>query len=141
MVVSPLFDDPPLVENVDTVRFANRTETVGDDDAGHPSAVQAFIDDLLRPVVESTGRLIEEENFGSANQCPGDEQSLPLTAGEIGAAFTDHSVQLHRHLMDVIGDPRFLDRLPGFFHGVHRADGDVFKDGSGTDMARLQYDS
>ena len=64
---------------------------VSDDDAGaaYLGFVQGILDDLLRGSVECGRGLVEHEDAGAADECPGDRYSLLLAAAQL-AAFRSH---------------------------------------------------
>ncbi len=50
--------------------------------------VERILDKLLRGSVHRRRRLVEEQNFGFTDQCPGDGEALFLANGEVAGART-----------------------------------------------------
>ena len=82
----------------------------------------------LGTIIQSTGCLIQQKNRGTVRQCTGNQETLPLPTGYITAAFTDHRIHAHGHLLDVFIDTRPLGCQPGILHGQCACTNDIRKD-------------
>src|ERR1700687_3358018 len=81
LLVGALLDDAAVVDDVDAVRVGDGAQAVGDQHPRRLEALEAAADDLLGPVVEGAGRLVEEHDAGPANEGGGDEGGRVLAAG------------------------------------------------------------
>ena len=83
---------------------------------------------LLCQVVQRGSRLIEDQDPGLGRQRPRDQEPLLLPAGDPSLALGDHGLHSHRHLSDILRDPRRFSRLPRVIQSEpRRGDRDIFK--------------
>ena len=78
------FHDAAMVEDNDAVGPHDGGEAVGDDDgrAIAEHVVEGSLQEALAFGVEGRGGLVEDEQFGIAQQRAGDADALALSAGE-----------------------------------------------------------
>ncbi len=62
--------------------------------------------------VEVGGRLVEQQDGGGGEQRPGDDQALPLPAGEFLALLADERAQAGRQRADPVAEPGGVERRP-----------------------------
>ena len=89
LVVSAALHDAATREHDDQVAIADRRQAVGDDQAGAAAAAQVVVEDHFCLGVERACGLVENQQAGLTNQCPGDLQPLALAAGEIPSLLGD----------------------------------------------------
>jgi len=82
LLMSAHLHDLPVVNDSDSRRVLDGGETVGDDDGGPslPGLVQSLLHDLLALSVQGRRGFVKEENFGVADQGPGDGHALLLAS-------------------------------------------------------------
>src|SRR3954447_789884 len=85
LAVCALLHDAAPVEEDDEVGFLDRAQPVGDQDHGlaRQGGAEALLDGPLGGGVEVAGRLVEDQDLGPPQECPGDRQPLSLAAGEV----------------------------------------------------------
>src|SRR5690606_29128124 len=81
-VVRSLLNEPPLFHYEDPVGVDDGAEPVRDHDAGGFQLFQTLADGGLSDVVERARGFVEQQNLRTGNDCPSDQQSLTLSAGE-----------------------------------------------------------
>ncbi|KAF5044795.1 hypothetical protein DSECCO2_487940 [anaerobic digester metagenome] len=95
-------DDRPLLHHVDQVRVQYRREAVRDQDRdlvlAHRDVPDRVRDLLLGQRIERGGRLVEDQQAGTAQEGPGDRDPLLLASRQFQAAFADVRV-------DALGRP------------------------------------
>ena len=79
----PFFDDRAAIHDEDAIAIDDRAEAVADKDDGTvPFEAEEGIDDeLFVQGVEGTGGLVENDEWGLSEECPGDADALALSAG------------------------------------------------------------
>ena len=55
-------------------------------------AAERFGDHLLVVRIQGAGRLVEDQDRGLGDQCPGDRDPLPLPAGQVVAVLVDRGL-------------------------------------------------
>src|SRR5688572_357947 len=105
LIESSPIDDAPLVQHINLIGVSYRAQTVSDHDSRHPAPPETLADNLLRPVVQRARGFVQKEDPRASYQRAGNQKSLALASGQVGAALAYDGVHLHRHLPDVIGKP------------------------------------
>ena len=100
------FDDAAGVQDGDAVGVADGGDAVGNEDGGAAAHyVAQVVEDFVFGVGVDAGEgVVEDEDFGIANEGAGDGGALLLAAGEGDAAFADHGVVAFGEGFDVGGD-------------------------------------
>src|SRR5438874_4173190 len=95
LVVSAEFSDAAAHKHGDLVSVAGRGDSVGDEDGGAAfhDAVEAAEDPLFGVGVDAGQGVVEDENFGVADDGAGDSCALFLTAGEGESTLADLGVE------------------------------------------------
>src|ERR1041384_5449608 len=89
--VSPLLDDPALLEDQDDVGVHHRAEPVSDNDRALASeqSIEGLLHEVLGLRIERARRLVEDDELGVLQDRPSDRDALLLPAGELDAALAD----------------------------------------------------
>ena len=84
----------PVVEDEDEVGVSDGADALGDEDDGGVGVVLADggAEGGVGAVVEGAGGVVEDEDGWMGGEGAGDEESLPLSAGEVGALGVDGMV-------------------------------------------------
>src|SRR5437773_9458079 len=87
-------DRPPVFQDKDRGRLADRHEVVRNDDGGPPAhqAPQWVEDPISGLGVEVSGRLVQNEDGRVANHRPRNRDPLTLTTGETPALLADDRI-------------------------------------------------
>src|SRR5580658_3805766 len=111
-IVGPRFDDATAVEDDDEIDVPNAREPVRDDEGRPPPGqlVKILFDRLLGFCIQSTGRLVKEDNWWTPVQSTGDGDALGLTSGELEPTVTDPGVVSEGKPADETVDIRNLSR-------------------------------
>jgi hypothetical protein len=91
-------DDASGIKDVDDICFLDGRQTMSDGD-GSPSlrrGIECRLHHLLALRVESTGRLVQQENLRVADECACDRNTLLLSTGEEGTFGATHGVEAFR---------------------------------------------
>src|SRR5207237_1274910 len=144
LVVAALLRGPAVLEDDDLVGVADGAQAVGDGDHGAPlhDALERLDDDRLRLGVERRSRLVEDEDGRVANDCAGDSDALPLSAGQGQASFAHLGVVAVGHPRDElvrVGEPRRIDDL--LFGSVGPPVCDVLPYRAAEEDGVLQYET
>jgi hypothetical protein len=142
--MSPVLDDPAMLENDDQVGVANRRKAMGDDEGGAAcqEPPEGDLDSALRADVHTRRCLVEDQDarIGEQGACEGDE--LTLAQGQPRSALG------HLRLVPVLegGDELVrADSLRGCndlrLRCVGAPERDVLADGPGEEEALLGNDS
>ncbi len=93
--VDTFFDDGATVEHHNPVGTPNGRQPVGDDQhrARPRQVLEGGHDELLGFGVERTGRFVEDQDGGVAQDRPGDRDSLTLSTRQVDAALGDMRVE------------------------------------------------
>jgi len=127
-----LFDDAAFVENDDLVGLEDSVEAVGDgdDSAALHQFARGFFEQGFGFGVEAGGGFVENQDGGIFEEGAREGDSLGLSAGETGAAFTDDGFIFLRERFDEFMQVRGLRGDDNFFMSrVRFADADVGGDG------------
>lgn len=86
--MGPLADDFPPVHHNNLVGIADRVQVVGDRDDGLVPArlLQSLLDERFVFGVDGGRRLIQDQDGGVLQDCPGQGDALSLPPGELDAA-------------------------------------------------------
>jgi hypothetical protein len=84
-IVRAILDYSALVYHDDTVALLNGRHAMRDDDRGAPfhRSIESLLHDLLALLVESGGRLVENQDLRVLDEGASDRHSLLLTAREL----------------------------------------------------------
>ena len=99
------FHDPPFFHYHDLIGTAYRRKPMRNNDgclALH-QVCQSLLNKQLRLRIQSRSSFIEDKDRGIYENCPGDGDSLTLTAGKKNTAFADERVITLRKLIYKIG--------------------------------------
>src|SRR5205823_396707 len=125
----------------DLVSVAGRGDSVGDEDGGAAfhDAVEAAEDPLFGVGVDAGQGVVEDKNFGVADDGAGDSCALFLTAGEGESTLADLGVEAFGEFENFITD---VGDGGGFLHlfggRVGSAEGDVLANGFGEEEGLLR---
>ena len=88
----PALGDPPILQRQNAVRGNDARKPVGENQGrtAFHELIECFADDGLAVRIDRGQRLIQDEDRRVPEQCAGDRNSLPLSAGQPDAAFADH---------------------------------------------------
>ena len=100
-LVRAALNDLAGLQNVDSIGFSNRAQSMSDYQSCDLHAFKTLADDLLRSIVKCASRFIENQNLWSCHEGSCDQQSLPLSTRKRPPSFADKGVHPHRHLLDV----------------------------------------
>src|SRR5918995_1153056 len=141
--MASVFDYPAVLQNQDEVRPSHGVEIVGNDQGRLPGheATRGFLDLRLALDVETSHRLVQDQDGGVPDDGPGDGYPLALPSGECVAPLADDGLvpifELH---YEVVGVGCF-GGLDNFLRGgVQLAVGDVLLDGGAEKDRVLQDD-
>ena len=136
-------DQLSVVEHEDVIAGHHAGEPVGHDQrraAGH-QAVERLLNGGLVLSVDAGERLVEDQDWGIAQQRAGDRDALALAAGEAVAALADRRLvalgQVADELVGVGGLRGGDDLLVG---GVGPAEAQVVQDGAVEEVGVLHHD-
>src|SRR5918995_5562594 len=140
--MASVFDYPAILQNQDEVRAGHGVEIVGNDQGRLPGheAIQGFLDLRLALDVEARHRLVQDQDGGIADECPGDGYPLALPSGEGVAPLADDGlVPIFEVHDEVVGVGCFGGSDNLLRGGVQLAVGDVLLDG-GAEQDRVLED-
>src|SRR5215210_157823 len=111
--VAHLFVRPALyhlapVEDDDLVAVADCAEPVCDYQAGASPPPEVVVYDALRRRVQRASRLVEDQDSGLADECPGYLQALALAAAEVVPSLFDFALVAARACRHVVVDASVL---------------------------------
>src|SRR5262245_40417704 len=86
--------ETPLFEDQDLIRMLNGRKALSDDERGPAFAKLAhgFLDEALGLRIDAGGRVVENEDAGIHQKCPGNGNALALATAERYAAFANDGV-------------------------------------------------
>lgn len=141
-IVAAHFHDMAVVDNHNDVTVAYGGQAVGNHNHGTAlgDGFDVFHDDVLRFIVERTGRFIEDDDARVSDKGAGNGHTLALTAGEQTAAFTDECIVAMGHLVDEFAGTCQRCCPHHIFMGcIGAGNADVFLDGAAKEHAVLQH--
>ena len=133
---------PSLVEHEDAVAVFHAGDTLRDDDLGDVGQVfsESTLDSGIGGGVAGTGAVVEDKHLGMFEQCPGDAQTLLLSAGDVHAALLDARVIAVGHLFDeLVGAGHPAGVLAFLEGGLAVAPPQVVEDGAREEHVLLQH--
>ena len=142
LCVTAFLDDASVVEHHQPVGSPNRAEAVRDNEsrAAGQQPLHRILDQPLALVIQTAGRLVEDENGRILEQRAGDRNALTLTTGQLPPPLSDHRVIALREPLDElvrVRSPRGgLDRLLGRRRSSVR---DVFTNGPAEERRLLGH--
>lgn len=89
---------------------ADRFRPMGKHDAGHTKFRDILGYHPLVIEIKIACGFVHNENYRSATECPGDQDTLPLPTGKRNVIVGDRSVILHRQLHNLVMDIRHPSR-------------------------------
>ncbi len=122
---------PSVVEHEDPVRVLNGRRPLRDDQHGRTvgQLPECFAECRVRCKVQSRCAVVEDQELRLADECSGDRQTLPLTAGEVLSVFGVHLVEPVCFRCDHIECLRGFQRiLQVMFRGICLAPEQVLPD-------------